>query len=56
MILGESPEDLQDSRNELYKYCDKLGLKVNTAKTKVVMFRRRCGLRQNERWSLNGTV
>ena len=56
MILGESPEDLQDSRNELYKYCDKWGLEVNTAKTKIVVFRRRGGLRQNERWSLNDTV
>ena len=56
VILGESSGDLQDSLNELYKYCDKWGLEVNTAKTKVVVFRRRGGLRQNERWSLNGTV
>ena len=56
VILGESSEDLQDSLNELYKYCDKWGLEVNTAKTKVVVFRRRGGLHQNERWSLNGTI
>ena len=55
VTLGESPEDLQDNLNELYKYCDKFGLEINTAKTKVV-FRRRGGLRQNERLSLNGTV
>ena len=56
VILGESPEDLQDSLNELYKYYDKWGLEVKTAKTKVVVFRQRGRLRQNERWSLNGTV
>ena len=49
VILGETSEDLQDSLNKLCKYCNKWGLEVNTVKTNVVVFRRRGGLRANER-------
>ena len=33
VVLGEMPEDLQNSLNELYRYCNHLGLEVNTIKT-----------------------
>ena len=58
VVLGETPEDLQNSLNELYRYmyCTHWGLEVNTIKTKVVVFRRRGGLRADEFWTYNGTV
>ena len=43
VILGHSPEDLQNSLYSLSNYCEKWGLEVNVAETKVVVFRRRGG-------------
>ena len=50
VLLGSSPEDLQRSFNKLYDYCDLWGLEVNTEKTKVVVFRKRGRVRENEKW------
>ena len=41
VILGSSQQDLQNSLNLLYEYCQKWGLTVNTDKTKVLIFRKR---------------
>ena len=43
-LLGNSPEDLQNSLNMLHSYCIDWGLEVNCSKTKVVVFRKRGGL------------
>lgn len=40
-IVGNSTEDLQNSLNSFFEYCQLLGLEVNTSKTKVVVFHRR---------------
>ena len=48
VICGNSVEDLQCSLNSLYDYCNKWGLEVNTAKTKVVVFRKRGPVKRNE--------
>ena len=41
VIVGNSVEDLQCSLNRLKEYYDHWGLKVNVAKTKIVVFRKR---------------
>ena len=51
VILGNSPADLQQSLNRLNQYCTKWGLEVNTSKSKVVVFRSRGNLRNNEKWT-----
>ena len=53
VLIGETPEDLQMSLNNLSEYCNTWGLEVNTAKTKIVVFRKRGGTRLNERWIYN---
>ena len=45
-ILSETPEGLQATLDKLYEYCNKWGLKMNTTKTKVMVFR-------HEQWSYN---
>ena len=52
VLLGSSPEDLQISFNKLYEYCNLWGLEVNTEKTKVVVFRKRGRVRENESGSI----
>ena len=51
--MGDSPEDLQNSLNLLYSYCDKWSLEVNAQKTKVMVFRKRGGVLQNETFTYN---
>ena len=46
--------NLQNLINKLHIYCEKWGLKINTEKTKVMVFRNGCTLWKNERWFLNG--
>ena len=41
VILGSSQQDLRNSLNLLYEYCQKRGLTVNTDQTKVLIFRKR---------------
>ncbi len=43
-ILGKTPEDLQNSLDSLYDYCNRWGLEVNIQKTKVMDFRKLCDL------------
>ena len=50
VVLGKNPDDLQNSLNLLAQYCDKWHLQVNTDKTKVMVFRKRGGLRSGEIW------
>ena len=53
VVLGETPYDLQNSLDRLYQYCLTWGLEVNTIKTKCIVFRRRGGLLNNEKWYYN---
>ena len=53
-ILGKSPEEIQNHLDNLYLYCNTWGLKVNTSKTKIMVFRKRGRTRQNEAWTYNG--
>ena len=50
IIFGQTPEDLQFKLNTLKDYCDTWGLEVNCNKTKVVVFRKRGGLKNDEAW------
>jgi len=45
---------LQHQINTLEEYCDKYGMMVNLAKTKVVVFRNGGPLRKNEKWFYKG--
>lgn len=56
VIIGKSTEDLQQNLNKLHGYCNLWGLEVNTSKTKVVVFRKRGPVRQDERWFYNNEV
>ena len=51
LFFGKSPQELQNNLNSLKSYCDTWGLKVNTTKTKIMVFRKRGGLRENEQWT-----
>ena len=44
---------IQRSLNQLYDYCQTWGLEVNISKTKVVVFRKRGPIKQNETWYYN---
>ena len=54
VILGNSTSDLQTRLDLLKTYCDRWGLVVNVDKTKIVVFRKRGGLRLDEKWDYNG--
>ena len=54
VVLGSSPEDLQNSLDNLYNYCNTWSLSVNTDKTKIVAFRKRSKLKGNEHWFNRG--
>ena len=54
VLVGNSPEDLQNSLNRLHMYCSEWGLTVNTSKTKIVVFRKRGNVKPDERWTYNG--
>ena len=55
VILGKDANDLQKSLDLLDVYCSRWGLQVNTDKTKIVVFRKRGGLRDNETWTYKGS-
>ena len=55
VILAKSPEELQSHLNLLYEYCQSWGLKVNTEKTKIMVFRKGGKLKSIENWEYNGT-
>ena len=54
VIFGNSPEDLQNSLNLLKSCCDNRGLSVNVDKSKVMVFRKRGGVRASESWTFKG--
>jgi len=56
VILGNSRADLQQRLDLLSEYCSKWGLQVNTIKSKILVFRKRGGLRPDEVWQYNGNV
>jgi hypothetical protein len=41
VVMAETAENLQESLNRVYEYCEKWGLEVNVEKTKIVVFRKR---------------
>ena len=41
VIFGKTPQKLQDNLNHLHSHCTKWGLKVNTDKIKVMLFRKK---------------
>jgi len=53
-IVGKTPDEIQNHLDNLYYYCNLWGLKVNTEKTKITVFRKRGGLLPNEKWTYNG--
>lgn len=53
VIVGNSVKDLQSRLDKLYEYCQQWGLTVNTAKTKIVVFRKSGAISQNESWFYN---
>jgi len=53
-MLGKSPEEQLNHLNNLYLYCNSWGLNVNTSKTKIMVFRKRGKIRQDEKWTYNG--
>jgi hypothetical protein len=55
-IVGKTPAEIQEHLNTLYNYCNMWGLKVNTSKTKIVVFRKRGGLLPMEHWTYNGDI
>lgn len=52
-IIGETPNETQELLNLLHTYCSNWGLRVNSSKTKIVVFLKRGGLLPNERWTYN---
>ena len=54
VILGNTISDLQHGLDLLHTYCTKWGLQVNTDKTKILVFRKRGRLKDNEVWTYDG--
>ena len=50
VIISESAEGLQKQLNDLYDYCNEWKLKVNTLKTKIVIFRNRGKVQATDKW------
>jgi len=49
--VGKTSFEIQNQLDRLLEYCNAWGLKVNTAKTKIMVFRKRGGLLPTERWT-----
>ena len=54
VILAKSPSELQNKLNKLKDYCELYDLKVNCEKTKIVVFRKRGKIKENEKWWYGG--
>ena len=54
VIVANNVQDLQKSLELLHIYCTNWGLQVNTEKTKIVVFRKRGRLKDDESWTYNG--
>jgi hypothetical protein len=52
-IIGKTPEETQILLDRLYNYSNSWGLRVNTSKTKIMVFRKRGGLLPTEHWTYN---
>ena len=55
VILGNSASDLQQRLDLLQLYCNKWGLTVNADKSKIVVFRKKGCLRNDEFWFYGST-
>ena len=55
VLFSESPDELQTLLDKLYQYTTDWGLKINTVKTKVLIFQKR---RQQltRSWKLNDAI
>ena len=51
VIFAKTSEELQDHLNNILSFCNASGLHVNTNKTKVMVFRKRGGVKLNEMWA-----
>ena len=54
VLFGKTPEELQKSLNILEEYCDRWKLTVNTAKTKILVFRKGGRLSSNLQFTYKG--
>ncbi|XP_053380261.1 uncharacterized protein LOC128548803 [Mercenaria mercenaria] len=55
VLFSDTVQGLQQSLEDLHVYCDRWGLSVNIDKTKVMVFRKRGPVRENEKWTYNGS-
>ena len=53
-IFSDSREGLQKGLDDLKKYCTKWGLKLNTAKTKVIVFKKGGRTHRLDKWNYGG--
>jgi len=53
VIMGDTPNDLQNSLDLLSAYCKSWGLEVNPDKSKIVVFRKRGPVKSSEKWTYN---
>ena len=53
-IFSDNPIDLQKKLNILDNYCRDWGLKINTNKTKIIVFRNGGIIKHNEKWFYKG--
>ena len=51
-LMSSTAQGLQHQLNLLYNMCNQLALEINTAKTKVMVFRKGGFLGRNEKWYL----
>lgn len=56
VLLGKTPDEINTNLILLSEYCKLWSLEVNVQKTKVMVFRKRGGLRNNETFVYNGTI
>lgn len=54
ILLSETPQGLQSHLDLLYDYCRRWKLTVNINKTKIIVFRKRGRLHENEQWTYSG--
>ena len=55
-IVGKTPLEIQNQLDRLLEYCNAWGLSVNTAKTKIMVFRKRGGLLPTESWTYEASL
>lgn len=54
VLIALSPQELNRHILALSRFCEEWGMKVNTDKTKIMIFRNGGRVRNDERWTLNG--